>query len=703
MKKFVWFITAILFLIPFFWLKPGFVDLGGDAGRSYFIDPWASIQYLISQENVYGAQQLSLVPYEYFLYIVKFIVGSPTYLIATTNGLILSLAFLFSYLTVRELLWVTAARSTRCRDIAALTGGIIYVSFITNSGWSQALYTHNQIFLNPLIFYLLLRLCLTSSMKYGLAILGVTLVFSENFGFAAMPQLVSFFPPALVFLFMFSHFIAHVAFPWNKLLCIVILFIGLHAFHIFPLAAAVFDKTTTLNGIIFSTKDIEFFGIKYFDANHIDLGKVSMALFSPSTWRSQNVLALFVPMIVVLGFLKRRSKLLLLTGLFFAVTLFLVSANITQIGVQFYRSLFYIPGFLMFRSFNDRWYYVFSFFYTLLFAFSFYEAIKRWKIGLTVITALSIICLVTYRIFPFLQGKALYTPLYQSNNVNPVFMMDPDMMDALEFTKKLPHDGKVLTVPLTFPYYQIAYGKQGGAYRGISLVATVAGHRDYPGFWAFGKYEKPVFDALQRKDIDAFLSLLQRLEVRYIFRNSDPRIMDDFPGYPYVFPGMTYSNKDELPIIRDQKAYDKLIAKLPVKKVFEKGFYTIYEFEDSPSYPQSYRDPNLHPYFVFGRIVSIATLCIIIAGIGVYFIKKMKKKRSLIYVSLFLFLMIAGVVLLDLAGSSNYSDIPFLLVFSLYAIVIIIQQSQSALTFRLAIYERDIVFQEEFSPVKLFA
>ena len=81
----------------------------------------------------------------------------------------------------------------------------------------------------------------------------------------------------------------------------------------------------------------------------------------------------------------------------------------------------------------------------------------------------------------------------------------------------------------------------------------------------------------------------------------------------------------------------------------------------------------------------------------------MKKKRSLIYVSLFLFLMIAGVVLLDLAGSSNYSDIPFLLVFSLYAIVIIIQQSQSALTFRLAIYERDIVFQEELSPVKLFA
>jgi hypothetical protein len=64
----------------------------------------------------------------------------------------------------------------------------------------------------------------------------------------------------------------------------------------------------------------------------------------------------------------------------------------------------------------------------------------------------------------------------------------------------------------------------------------------------------------------------------------------------------------------------------------------------------------------------------------------MKQKRSLIYLSLFLFPMIAGVVLLDLAGSLNYSDIPFLLTFSLYGIFIIIQRSHSNLTFRLAIF-----------------
>jgi hypothetical protein len=597
------------------------VDLGGDGGRLYFIDPLFSARHLILQENLFGVRQQSLVPYEYVLYLVKLIVGSPTYLIAVSNGLNLSLAFLFSFLIIRELISVTESRSKRFRYIAALTGGIIYVSFISNTGWSQALYTQNQIFLNPLIFYLLLRFCVTSSMTYGLAMLGVSLIFSENFGFSAMPQLMSFFPLALVFLYMFSHFITHVAFPWKKLLYIALMFIGLHAFHIFPLVASLLNKTS-IYGYVFNSTSIESSGVHYFDANHIALGKVSWQLFTPSNWGGQNVLALLVPIITILGFLLRRSKLVLLTGVFYAITLFLDTANITQIGVRFYRSLFYIPGFLMFRSFNDRWYYVYAFFYMLLFSFSFYALIKRWKIGLAVLSSVIIICLVTYRILPFLQGKALYEPLYQTENVTPVLRLDPDLMDAIEFTKNLPHDGKVLTVPLTFPYYQIAYGKEGGAYRGISIVANLAGHDDYAGFWAFGQYEKPVFNALERREIATFLSLLKRLEVKYVFRNSDPRIMDDFPGYPYVYPGMTYSSKDRLPIILNQKAYDTLIAGLPVKKIYEKGFYSIYEFTGSPSYPQTTVDPKLHPFFLIGRIVSAATVVLIMSFVCWNVLKK---------------------------------------------------------------------------------
>lgn len=619
-------ISLILFLIPFFWLKPGFVDLGGDSGRLYFIDPLASARNLIALENSYGVMQQSMVPYEYVLYTLKLIVKSPTYLIDISNGVNLSLAFLFSFLAITELIRLTEFKSKWFRDIAALTGGVIYVSFISNTGWSQALSTQNQIFLNPLIFYLLLRFCATLSMAYGLAILGITFILSENFGFSAMPQLMSFFPLALIFLFLYTRFIAHIAFPWKKLLYIALMFIGLHAFHILPLVASVLDKTSFLNGHIFSSTSIESSGVHYFDANHIGLGKLSWQLFQPFNWNSQNLFALVVPVFAIVGFLLKRSKLLLLTGVFFAITLFFVSANITQIGVQFYRALFYIPGFLMFRSFNDRWYYVYAFFYMLLFSFSFYALIKQWKIGFAVLVSVIIIGVATYRIFPFLQGKALYAPLYQTEKVTPVLKLDPDLLDAITFTKNLPYNGKILTIPLTFPYYQIAYGQSGGAYRGISMVSALSGHDDYSGFWAFGQYEKSVFDALQHRDIGTFLSLLNRLEVKYIFRNSDPRIMDNFPGYPYVYPGMTYSSKDQLPIIINQKAYDSFLANLPVKKIYEKGFYSVYEFSGGLSFPQNSVDPGLHPYFLAGRIISMATVILIISFIGLMVIKKRYEK-----------------------------------------------------------------------------
>jgi hypothetical protein len=621
------FISVVLFIIPFFWLKPGFVDLGGDSGRFFFIDPLSSVQNLISQENLNGVMQLSIAPYEYFLYLLKLIVGSSTYLIAVSNGLILSLGFLFSCLVIRELLSATGVREKWYRDIAAFTGGIIYISFISNAGWSQALSTQNQIFLNPLIFYLLIRFVLTSSMMYGLAILVITVIFSGNFGFSAMPQLMSFMPLALIFLFLYSRFISCVRFPLKKLVYLALLFTGLHAFHIFPLVASIFGKTT-LSVYIFNSSSIESSGVKYFDANHIALGKVSWQLFAPSNWSSQNILALVVPIIALLGFTVKRSKLLLLTGIFFAITLFLDTANITQIGVKFYHALFYIPGFLMFRSFNDRWYYVYAFFYMLLFSFSFYALIKQWKVGIAILFSVIIIGITTYRIFPFLQGKALYAPLYQTDNVTSVLMLDPDMLDAIKFTKNLPQDGKILTVPLTFPYYQMAYGKQGGAYRGISLIPNLAGHQDYSGFWAFGQYEKSVFNALQQKDIGTFLSLLKQLEVKYIFRNSDTRIMDDFPGYPYVFPGMVYSSKDQLPIIKNQAAYDSLISQLPVKKIFEKGFYSIYEFIGSPSYPQTTVDPKFHPFFLIGRIVSVATTVMVIGCVCWFAINKRYEKKK---------------------------------------------------------------------------
>ena len=51
----------------------------------------------------------------------------------------------------------------------------------------------------------------------------------------------------------------------------------------------------------------------------------------------------------------------MLIAIFFFTTLYLSSANITQIAVELYRMLFYIPGFSMFRVFYGQWQWVHAF------------------------------------------------------------------------------------------------------------------------------------------------------------------------------------------------------------------------------------------------------------------------------------------------------------------------------------------------------
>ena len=610
------FIAVILFIVPFFWLKPGYVDMGGDAGRLYFLDPIAVARNTYRSTGQTPSASYDIIPYELYLGVLKTFIPSPTNLIAFEHGIQISLAFLSIYFIVQELILLSKPHNDEYSLWIGIAAGLVYVGLMTKMSWTTSLPMLNQIFLNPLIFYLLLRYVLSFSFWYILAILLLTMLYSGNFGFSAMPQLLAFYPLAIGLLLFSTAKIFHRRIPWVGLCTAVLLFIGLHAFHIMPFAASLFTKGSFYNSYVFTDQSIQNAGVQYFNANHEALGKISTALFQPALW-NQNIFILFIPMIMLLGFILRPSKLLGVVSICFAATFFLVSANITHIGVSLYRILFYIPGFMMFRSFSDKWYGAFAFFYSLLFAISFNEVSKirsRWiVITLTIVVVGSTV----YRLVPFLEGKGIGNVYYQSNNVSRVYKIDPNLLDAVSFVHDLPQQGKFLTLPLTFPYYQIAYGSQGGAYVGISLISEMAGKSDYAGFWSFGPYAQSIFDAIQSENITRILQILSTLNVRYVFYNSDTRIMDNFPDYPYIYPGFMYSSKDQLPAIRDQSAYKTFLAKLPLKKLHENGFYSIYEIDYPfavPSMPKA--DPTMEAFTVVGRLLTYATLgfCIVLAA-----------------------------------------------------------------------------------------
>ncbi len=618
-------IAAILFLVPFFWLPQGFVDLGGDAGRLYFLDPSATIQSILQNSHLYGPSMYAIIPYEFFLSVLKKFIISPTYMISMDHGIQLSLGFLSIYFIVKELLKIQGAKDKGVQWVS-IVSGIAYIGFITKTGWVLSLETHNQIFLYPLIFYLLLRFCLTSKFFYAVVMLFLSILYSGNFSFSSMPQLMAFFPMMLCFLVIVLAGVLRRSIPVRGLFTLFFLFVGIHAFHIVPTIASIIDKGPTYS-YIFSDQSIQYSGVHYFQVNHQALGKISSVLFQPS---SQSIFILLVPVLILLGFLHRPSKLLGILGIFFATTLFLVSANITHVGVGLYEKLFYIPGFMMFRSFHDKWYNVFVFFYTLLFAVSFHSIIQNKKQWVVIALSILITGSTLLRILPFLKGKAIDVPHYQSNSVSPLFKIDPDLLSAISFVKTLPKSGNVLTLPLTFPYYQIAYGKEGGAYVGVSLVLYLTGKPDYPGFWSFGQYAQPMFDAIGDEDTGRIVELLSHLGVRYVFYNSDQRVIDNFPGYPYIYPGLMYSSKEQLPAIQDQTAYKKFLTTLPLKKIYTKGFYSIYEMDyPSGQSVELTQPPNarVSKYLSGGLIITAGTLGIVVLLSIIEFFRKNHEKK----------------------------------------------------------------------------
>lgn len=77
-------ITFILFLIPFFWLKPGEIDLGGDTSRLYYYDPAGYFQTNILYNVVSSGIGGEFLSYQFFPYML-FLIALKTFFFFHSN------------------------------------------------------------------------------------------------------------------------------------------------------------------------------------------------------------------------------------------------------------------------------------------------------------------------------------------------------------------------------------------------------------------------------------------------------------------------------------------------------------------------------------------------------------------------------------------------------------------------------------------
>lgn len=593
-KLIVFIICIALFILPFFWLSPSELELGGDSSRLYLYDPLSYLRanslYSLSPDGM-GDMRLdqSMLPFLLVLELFYFIFHSPYILTVLLYSLSLVGAFLFIYLIVVEFL------KNRIKEdklflvhLAAILSGLFY-TFAPSVGKNMhsALIIHNQVFLNPMIFYLMLKFLLSQKSKYLWLMLLATFIFAPNFSLA-VPALFSFYPLAFLFLMLYVMLCLKKSLPWKKLGIGIVLFLGIQAFHTIPVVVNTFDSGSYYNTRIFDPNSIQNEGLNYFNGI-LPYAMVIRSFFYTYAVPFAQWTTFIAPLSIILGFLliRGRQKDLTLIAIFFFITTFLQSANITQIGVDFYRTLFYIPGFSMFRNFYGQWQWVQTFFYALLLGYALFLIFIKLKKRAVYIISVFIALIFIYNSWTFLSGQILRQPHRATNNVSTIIKIDPDYKKTLSFFKNQPDDGKIFDFPFTEFAYQVIPGLNRGAYIGPSPTSYLTGRRDFSGYKTLKPFSDLFLKLIEEKNYNVIKRLLGLLNVKYVFYIADPK------AYLEFFPSIPYSLL--LRVLPDSKSLTDFVGKIVGKKVSELGNYFVY-----------YTDKNyyLPHFYVPTRIIS---------------------------------------------------------------------------------------------------
>lgn len=597
-------IAIILFIIPFFWIKPGEANMGGDGGSLYYYDSINLIKHYFLYE-IYPFGSGSVEPRFYYLPFVsilalfKSLFLSPYLISVLHNSIKLSVGFFAIYSIVKILLLAYERKINLGKKqnislveiIAALTG-IFYIFsplLIKDDRYINPIPSHDQIFLNPLIFYLVLKFFLTKSMRYLWSMLLVTVIFAHNFSYAAVPALFSFYPPAFIFLALYTLFILKKNLPIKRIFVGIFFFVLLHLFHLGPEIMGVFDFSSSMNTEAFSGGYKQEL-LTYFHGvvGYASLSKsILLPPINQGPWSFFSFISIFV---ILVAFIKNKpglrnsitSKTFLLTGLIFLALLYLISAKVTFTSVKLYEMFFlYVPGFGMFRNFYIQWLFAFAFFYSLLFGQALICLSASIKSNKMVILLIIIFVYLIGSSWTFIRGDQFKLAHTQTNNVKRLVAMDPKYEQMVQYIRNLQYDGNILQFPFTDFNYQVLHGTNNGAYLGTSTIGQLTGIKDFAGYWHVAPYSEIFLQSSKDKDYSKLLEILGLLNIRYIFHNSDPKIYDSsFYGRPFEHTSQFFPST--------QEDFKEFIRPLISEKLFAVGYYSLYLTKDTSYLPHTY-------------------------------------------------------------------------------------------------------------------
>jgi len=272
----------------------------------------------------------------------------------------------------------------------------------------------------------------------------------------------------------------------------------------------------------------------------------------------------------------------LLLYCFFIATLFFITANITNIGFELYKSLFNFSFFSIFRNYYGQFFFVHFFFLTLLIGQSlFYILIFLKSIKLKIITYSFILLLILVNAIPFIRGDMINLIWNKGEKVEfkiPI-KIDPEYEKVLDYIRNTQKDGKYLVLPLTESFNQVLRGTQGGVYIGTPTISYLTGKSNFSGYQILFPFSQTFIELVKAKDYDTFKILLSILNIKYIFYNSDD-VYKYFPHFPYEHV------RNFMP--QDHNSYIEFLENIDAQKKLSINKYHIYELNDNSYLPHIY-------------------------------------------------------------------------------------------------------------------
>ncbi|RJQ38250.1 hypothetical protein C4559_02135 [Candidatus Microgenomates bacterium] len=435
---------------------------------------------------------------------------------------------------------------------------------------------------------LFLRYFLTKNKIHLWFLLLITFIFSNNFAWGSAPPVFAFYPLAILFIIIYTVFIRRKTIPIKGLFIGLIIFVGLHAFDLLPAILGLFDPGSTANNGIFNrTLIAQQLGYFY--------GVLTLASLSKNMLLSidLNSFSFFAPLsfLFILGLLfAKRSKTLSLTAIFYLLTLYLLSARVTNSGIKLYEMFFlYVPAFSMFRNFIVQWLFVFSFFGAIFFAQSLFFVLLKFPKKIALVFSLIITAFLILGSFSFLKGNFVNRDHPYAPTVKIPMTMDKKYEEMLSYIKALPEDTKVLVLPFSDYNYQVVYGLNNGAYVGVSTISKLTGKSDFPGYFYLSPFSGLLLNLVKDQNYDAIKRLLGILNIKYIFYNSDPNIYTGkFTSYPYQYVRTFFPS--------DQKGYVPFVKNISEKEVFKINNYNLYSSDINLYLPHIYIAKRINAY-----------------------------------------------------------------------------------------------------------